>query len=301
MAVPATRCGARRGATRVDSSCVAVAHSGPPFPRVHDQSTRLPHRLPPASLLVHRTRGTGCPADSATAPARAPRSKQNKNKCETGALTVPLFGIDRTELHASLPPLPPPPPAAADGADGEDAAPPTPPSRVWGAPRPLPPAARVRVFQLEARAAPLSFLLLFRFLFRLLHAYLDTHRASDAGLLAAVCQRDIARSPSAAREAAACRADLEGQLSTVRDRARAAGRAVLGAAMFTCGGRGERFFGEPASDARSFARVLPGAPLIGFWAGGEVRTTTQGGDRSVARFGEGGLCAHSLNSDCIHD
>jgi len=67
-----------------------------------------------------------------------------------------------------------------------------------------------------------------------------------------------------------CRLDVPAKLEAVAEQARVAGQRLLGACMFTCAGRGAGFFGEPAYDAASFARIFPHAKMLGFYAGGEI-------------------------------
>lgn len=43
-----------------------------------------------------------------------------------------------------------------------------------------------------------------------------------------------------------------------------------GALLFTCNGRGRRFFGAESHDAAAIQRALPGAPIAGFFAAGEI-------------------------------
>lgn len=71
-------------------------------------------------------------------------------------------------------------------------------------------------------------------------------------------------------EAEACKNDLSRLLGFVKDQCEAKEEIVLGAVMFTCGGRGLQFFKENYVDASLFKAAFPTLPLIGFWAGGEI-------------------------------
>lgn len=73
-----------------------------------------------------------------------------------------------------------------------------------------------------------------------------------------------------ALDADECRKDVERLLGYVRQESDARGEQTLGAVLFTCGGRGARFFGDNFVDARRFQACHPGVPLVGFWAGGEI-------------------------------
>ena len=58
---------------------------------------------------------------------------------------------------------------------------------------------------------------------------------------------------------------------------------MVGAVMFTCGGRTHRFFGESAFDATTFTKVFEGVPLIGMYAGGEIGPPLLADARSQVR------------------
>ena len=63
-----------------------------------------------------------------------------------------------------------------------------------------------------------------------------------------------------------------------------------GALLFTCNGRGTRFFGEPNHDAGAIRRALGEIPLAGFFAQGELgpvggKSFVHGFTASVALFG----------------
>jgi small ligand-binding sensory domain FIST len=68
------------------------------------------------------------------------------------------------------------------------------------------------------------------------------------------------------RDARSADEDLRALLD---DLAAAPGRAA-GALLFTCNGRGERLFGVPDHDAGLLSAALGGAPVAGFFAGGEL-------------------------------
>jgi len=67
-----------------------------------------------------------------------------------------------------------------------------------------------------------------------------------------------------------CKADLTRRLTELKAEASRKGDRLLGAVMFTCGGRTHRFFGEPAFDATAFSKIFDDVPLIGMYAGGEI-------------------------------
>lgn len=46
--------------------------------------------------------------------------------------------------------------------------------------------------------------------------------------------------------------------------------AALGGLLFTCCGRGERFYGRPQLESSIFSRRFPNAALTGFFCGGEI-------------------------------
>ena len=71
-------------------------------------------------------------------------------------------------------------------------------------------------------------------------------------------------------DAESCKLDLTKRLNDIKTDAEAKGDRMLGAVMFTCGGRTGRFFGEPAFDASTFAKTFKSTPLIGMYAGGEI-------------------------------
>lgn len=64
--------------------------------------------------------------------------------------------------------------------------------------------------------------------------------------------------------------DVVAKLQRAKERAHAEERDVLGALLFTCLGRGLQAFGREANDARLFHEAFPGAPLLGYYAGGEI-------------------------------
>lgn len=66
------------------------------------------------------------------------------------------------------------------------------------------------------------------------------------------------------RDAKASAADLRRSLAAAAD------PAPFGALLFSCLGRGAQLYGEPDHDTRCFAERYPGAPLAGFFCGGEI-------------------------------
>lgn len=71
-------------------------------------------------------------------------------------------------------------------------------------------------------------------------------------------------------DAQECKKDLRQLLGYVQQQCTEREEETLGAIMFTCGGRGQRFFKEAFVDAKQFREVFPSLPLVGFWAGGEI-------------------------------
>ena len=71
-------------------------------------------------------------------------------------------------------------------------------------------------------------------------------------------------------DAASCRDDLSRRLDALKGELQRKGQRLLGSVMFTCGGRTQHFFGEPAFDASTFVKTFSGTPLIGMYAGGEI-------------------------------
>jgi small ligand-binding sensory domain FIST len=67
------------------------------------------------------------------------------------------------------------------------------------------------------------------------------------------------------RDPAAAHADLETLLEPQRNRP-----TPLGALMFTCNGRGSRFFGRPNHDVDSLHTAVGPVPTAGFFAAGEI-------------------------------
>ena len=60
-----------------------------------------------------------------------------------------------------------------------------------------------------------------------------------------------------------------GELRTLLDR-RASGGGALGSLLFSCNGRGQRFFGEPHSDVGNVLGGTGDAPVGGFFCAGEI-------------------------------
>lgn len=110
----------------------------------------------------------------------------------------------------------------------------------------------------------------------------------DAGALAISDQVRVGQTLQFhVRDASSAREDLDRILS----RASESG-PVAGALLFSCGGRGSRFFGEPDVDARIVQERLGPLPLAGFFAGGEIgpvgrRSHLHGYTASLALFGAG--------------
>lgn len=65
-------------------------------------------------------------------------------------------------------------------------------------------------------------------------------------------------------------ADLAAKLRRAKQKAHSDERDVLGTLLFTCNGRGKSLFGREANDARAFQDVFPEAPLLGYYAAGEI-------------------------------
>jgi small ligand-binding sensory domain FIST len=70
------------------------------------------------------------------------------------------------------------------------------------------------------------------------------------------------------RDADSSRADLEALLRQYT--ASCSAEAVQGAVLFSCVGRGERFFGEPDHDTGMATRHLGGVAIGGFFGAGEI-------------------------------
>lgn len=70
------------------------------------------------------------------------------------------------------------------------------------------------------------------------------------------------------RDARAAAEDLEQHLARYAQSERSS--APAGGLLFSCTGRGQRLFGEPAHDSRAFQRHLGSLPLGGFFCGGEI-------------------------------
>jgi len=68
-----------------------------------------------------------------------------------------------------------------------------------------------------------------------------------------------------------CKLDAGVQLRRAKAQLDGAGRKLMGALLFSCGGRGpHQFGGTPMMDATAFSEVFPNLPMTGFYAGGEV-------------------------------
>lgn len=64
--------------------------------------------------------------------------------------------------------------------------------------------------------------------------------------------------------------DVRRKLLRAQELATAKEREILGTLLFTCAGRGHRMFGREANDAILFQERFPLAPLLGYYAGGEI-------------------------------
>ena len=93
-----------------------------------------------------------------------------------------------------------------------------------------------------------------------------------------------------------CRADLTKRLTELKAAAHAKGDRLLGAVMFTCGGRTSHFFGEPAFDATTFARIFDTTPLIGMYAGGEIGPPLLAEAPASKAFQVGGATMHGFTA-----
>ena len=88
----------------------------------------------------------------------------------------------------------------------------------------------------------------------------------------------------------ACVQDVE--MTMDRLRAQTEDEELLGAIMVSCGARGpseNSMLGKPMVDAKSFVRVFPDIPCLGFYAGGEVGPMALAGRQSVFRSGSAAL------------
>ena len=97
-------------------------------------------------------------------------------------------------------------------------------------------------------------------------------------------------------DAESCKADLIRRLTELRADAAAKGDRMLGAVMFTCGGRTQSFFGEPAFDARTFCRIFDDTPLIGYYAGGEIGPPILADAPLAKAFQVGGAGMHGFTA-----
>lgn len=83
-----------------------------------------------------------------------------------------------------------------------------------------------------------------------------------------------------------CILDLDATLSSLKDSLH--GTELLGALMFSCGGRGPHaaLNTEKMIDAQHFSKVFPSLPLLGFYAGGEIGPDARAGNHNVYQEGE---------------
>ena len=93
-----------------------------------------------------------------------------------------------------------------------------------------------------------------------------------------------------------CRQDLTRRLTELKAHCEAKGDRLLGAVMFTCGGRTDRFFGEPAFDASCFTKIMTGVPLIGMYAGGEIGPPLLAEAPASKAFQVGGAGMHGFTA-----
>ena len=69
----------------------------------------------------------------------------------------------------------------------------------------------------------------------------------------------------------ATREDLQLRLEAAKEKCKAQSKTVLGGLLFTCGGRGYRFYKEKAVESTLFKNAMPdNVGLSGFFAGGEI-------------------------------
>ena len=93
-----------------------------------------------------------------------------------------------------------------------------------------------------------------------------------------------------------CKEDLISRLAGIKQRAAERGERILGSVMFTCGARTQRFFGTPAFDATTFANTLPGVPMIGMYAGGEIGPPLTAEAPASKAFQVGGCEMHGFTA-----
>jgi len=72
------------------------------------------------------------------------------------------------------------------------------------------------------------------------------------------------------------------------------GDTILGALLFTCNARGHHMFGRDAQDAAIFQAQFPQAPLMGFYAGGEIGPDAE--DSSTVTFLRGKACMQGFTA-----
>jgi small ligand-binding sensory domain FIST len=89
----------------------------------------------------------------------------------------------------------------------------------------------------------------------------------------------------------ACKRDLKNSLQEVERQLAQQGKELLGGLMFSCSGRGpdDRFFGIRSADATIYSQIFPDAPLLGFYAGGEIGPQAMAIDdetKATERIGE---------------
>jgi len=73
-----------------------------------------------------------------------------------------------------------------------------------------------------------------------------------------------------ARSAAQAQEDVRRKMRLAQEKAIAEDQKILGALLFTCIARDSRTFGRDGNDAFLFKERFPQAPLLGYYAGGEI-------------------------------
>jgi hypothetical protein len=93
----------------------------------------------------------------------------------------------------------------------------------------------------------------------------------------------------------ACMEDMDASMAKLKEQTQ--NEQVLGAIMFSCGGRGPSagdLIPEEMSDAKRFAKIFPDVPLLGVYAGGEI------GPRAIAgregAFHNGNSCVQAFTA-----
>ena len=87
-----------------------------------------------------------------------------------------------------------------------------------------------------------------------------------------------------------CLHDLDLTLHRLKEQL--VGEKLLGALMFSCGGRGpskRSMMGKEMADASSFEETFPGLPCLGFYAGGEIGPMAKADNNNVFQQGQAAL------------